>query len=159
MVLNFRSSHCGAVEMTPTSIHEGVGFMGWRSGVAVSCGGDHRSGWDIKLLWCRLAAVALIQPLEVPCAPGVALKKQKKKKKKKKKKEKEKRRERMKERRKEEGKNELYTYGVLYIFYYNFLFPLHVFVQLSSTETFIVLLDTTTNITTTTTSNCCCCYW
>ena len=48
--------------------------------VAVSCGGGHRQGSDLELLWlwCRLAT-ALTGPLawEPPYAVGVALKRQK----------------------------------------------------------------------------------
>ena len=50
----------------------------------MSCGVGHRCGSDPLLLWlwCRLAAIALIQPLawEPPYVMGVALKIQKKKK-------------------------------------------------------------------------------
>ena len=51
--------------------------MDWGSGVAMSCGVGRRRGSDPALLWCRLAAVALIQPLDLepPCATSVALKK------------------------------------------------------------------------------------
>ena len=53
----------------------------------MSCGVGHRSGSDPPLLWlgCRLAAIALTEPLdwEPPYAMGVALKSKKKKKKKK----------------------------------------------------------------------------
>ena len=57
--------------------------------MAVSCGIGCRQGSDPMRLWCRLAAVALIQPLawDLPYAMGTALKGKKKKKKKKKKKE------------------------------------------------------------------------
>ena len=52
----------------------------------MSCGGSHRRDLDLELLWlwCRLAAVALIQSLagEIQYATGAALKTQKKKKKK-----------------------------------------------------------------------------
>ena len=48
------------------------------SGVAMSCGVGCRVGLDLSLpwLWCRLAAVAPIQPLawEPPYAAGGALK-------------------------------------------------------------------------------------
>ena len=49
----------------------------------MSCGVCHRRSLDLALLWNRLAAVALIRPLdwELPYATGVALKKAKKKKK------------------------------------------------------------------------------
>ena len=53
--------------------------------VAVGCGVGHRRGSDPKVLglWCRLVAVVelQIQPLawELPCALGVALKKNKQK--------------------------------------------------------------------------------
>ena len=66
----------------PTSIVEDSssvpGLPQWfkGSGIAMSCG--HRRGLDLALLWlwCRLAAVAPIQPLtwEPPCAAGGALK-------------------------------------------------------------------------------------
>ena len=59
----------------------------------MSCGIGHRFGSDPTLLWlwCRLAAVALIQPLvwEPPYAEGAAIKKKKKKKKRKEKEKKE----------------------------------------------------------------------
>ena len=52
--------------------------MGQGSGVAISCGIGHRHGLDPMLLWlwCRMAAVALIQPLawELPYSVGAALK-------------------------------------------------------------------------------------
>ena len=60
----------------------------------MSCGVDHRGSSDPALLWlwlwCRLAAVAAIQPLagELPYAVSVALKSKAKGKKKKKKKKK-----------------------------------------------------------------------
>ena len=49
------------------------------AGVARSCGVGHRRGSAATLLWCRLAAVALILPLTwtLPCATGAALKKKK----------------------------------------------------------------------------------
>ena len=52
-------------------------LTGWESRVAMSCGVDRRQGSDPVLLWCRPAAVALIQPLawELPYAAGAALKK------------------------------------------------------------------------------------
>ena len=58
--------------------------MGRQSGISVSCGVDLRHGLDPMLLWlwCRPAAVALIQPLvwQPPYATGVALQSKKKKK-------------------------------------------------------------------------------
>ena len=55
------------------------------AGLPVSCGVGHRLGLDLVLLWlwCRLEAVALIQPLawESPNPAGAALKAKKKKKK------------------------------------------------------------------------------
>ena len=60
--------------------------MGGQSSVAVSCGVGHRCGSEPVLLWwwCRLADVALIQPLawEILDATSVALKSEKKKKRK-----------------------------------------------------------------------------
>ena len=54
----------------------------------MSCGVGRRCCSDLALLWlrCRLAAVALIQPLvwKPPYAEGAAIKRQKKKKKRKK---------------------------------------------------------------------------
>ena len=72
-----------------TSIHEDAGFIpglvSRRSGIAVSSGLGHRCSLDPALLWlwCRLEAVALIQPLawELPYAAGAALKKKERKKK------------------------------------------------------------------------------
>ena len=82
--------------MNPNSIHEGSGstpgLAQWVKdlGITVSCGVGRRCGSDPVLLWlwCRTAAVALIQPLvwEPPYAAGTALKRQKEKKRKEKKK-------------------------------------------------------------------------
>ena len=62
-------------------------ISGLGSGIAVSCGVDHRHSSDPALLWlwCTLAATAPIQPLawEPPCAARADLKRQQKKKKKK----------------------------------------------------------------------------
>ena len=59
--------------------------MSWGSGAAVSCGVGRKRSLDPVLLWlwCRLASVSLIQPLDwqLPYAAGAALKKFKKKKK------------------------------------------------------------------------------
>ena len=58
-------------------------LSGLRISVAVSRGVGHRHGLDPTLLWlwCRLVAVAPIQPLalEPPYATGAGLKSQKKK--------------------------------------------------------------------------------
>ena len=75
----------------PTRDHEDANSIpapcsvGQGSSVAVRCGVGCRRGSDPPLLCCRLAAVALIQPLtwELPHAIGTYLKKIKKKKKKK----------------------------------------------------------------------------
>ena len=57
-------------------------LSGLGSGVAVSCGIGHRRCSDPTLLWlwCRPAAIALIQPVawELPYAANAALKKAKK---------------------------------------------------------------------------------
>ena len=57
--------------------------MGYRSGIAVSCGVGHGRGLDPTLLWLwgRPVASALVQPLawEPPYAMGVDLKRQKSK--------------------------------------------------------------------------------
>ena len=61
--------------------------MGYRAGVAVSCGAGHRRGSDPELLWLwhRLVATSpATSPIrhlawEPPYPAGVALKKQKKK--------------------------------------------------------------------------------
>ena len=77
--------------MNPTSIREdkdsipGLAQGIKESGIAMSCGMDHRRASDLALLWlwCRSAAAVLVRPLtwELPCAMGVALKKAKKAKK------------------------------------------------------------------------------
>ena len=58
--------------------------MGYRSGIAMSCGVGQRRGLDLALLWlwCRQVTTALIQPLawELPYAMGLALKENKNKK-------------------------------------------------------------------------------
>ena len=68
-----RSSCHGSVVMNPTSIHEDASSIPGLS----QCVTDSALLW----LWCRPAAVALIQPLawEHPYAMGAALKRQKKK--------------------------------------------------------------------------------
>ena len=63
----------------PTQCPWGYGFNPWPgsvglgSGIATSCGVDHRRGWDVVLpwLWHRPAAAALIWPLawKLPYAP------------------------------------------------------------------------------------------
>ena len=54
--------------------------MGYRSGIAMSCGAGHRRGLDLALLWLwrRPVATALIWPLvwEPPYAVGAALERQ-----------------------------------------------------------------------------------
>ena len=73
-----------------TTIHEDAGSIpgsvGEGFGVAMSCGVGQRHGLDPMLLWlwCRLAAVALIQPLawEPPYAVGADLRSKKSKNKK-----------------------------------------------------------------------------
>ena len=71
--------------MSLTSSHDSVGLIpcpaGLGSGIAMSCGVGHRHRSDPVLLWlwCRWAAVALIQPLawEFLYATGAALKSKK----------------------------------------------------------------------------------
>ena len=69
------------------SIHEDAGLIPglthWlRIGIAMGCGVAHRCSWNPALLWlwCRLAAIALFQPVasEPPYATGAALKRQNK---------------------------------------------------------------------------------
>ena len=68
-ILKLGSSRCGSGLTSPTSIHEDVDLISdlaqWvkGSGVALSCGISHRHSSDPALLWlwCRSAAVALIQ--------------------------------------------------------------------------------------------------
>ena len=59
--------------MNPTRIHEVVGSIPGLSGLRIQCCIS-----DLMWLWCRLAAIALIQHLtwEPPYVTGVALKKQ-----------------------------------------------------------------------------------
>ena len=83
------SSHCVAAETNPTGNHEDagsiLGLVQWvqGSGTAVSCAIGRRCSLDPELLWlwCRMAAVALIQSLawELPYAASVALKRKKEK--------------------------------------------------------------------------------
>ena len=80
------SSHRGAVEMNPMSIHDDVGLnpglpVRQGSSIAMSCGVVCKRGLDPALLWHALAAIAPIQPLawELPRASGAALKSKKKK--------------------------------------------------------------------------------
>ena len=58
--------------------------MGQGSSIAMICGVGCKRASDLALLWlwCRPAAVPLIQPLaqELPCAVGTALKSKKKRK-------------------------------------------------------------------------------
>lgn len=62
--MRFRSSHCGAVEMNLTSIHEDVGSIpglrpvGLGSGIAVSYGIGCGCGSDLVLLWQCYRSVA-----------------------------------------------------------------------------------------------------
>ena len=82
-----RSSRRGTVEMSLTRNREVSGpipgLTQWVKepllGVAMSCGMGCGRGSDLALLWCRLAAVALIGPWETPCATSIAIKSKKKK--------------------------------------------------------------------------------
>jgi len=86
--LQWGSSHCGSAVTNPSNIHEDVGSIPgpthWvtGSGIALSYGVGHRRGLDpvLLLLWRRLAAAALIQPLawELLYAAGVAIKRKNK---------------------------------------------------------------------------------
>ena len=79
-----QESHCGSAVTNPTSICEDMdwipGLDQWvkGSGIAMSCGADHRYNSDLAVLWLwhRPAATAPIQPLawELPYAAGKALK-------------------------------------------------------------------------------------
>ena len=62
------SSHCGSVEMNPTSLHEDVGLIP----SLAQCLKDPVLPW----LWYRLAAAALVRPLawELPYVSHAALK-------------------------------------------------------------------------------------
>ena len=80
-------SCCGTSERNPPSINEDAGsILGLAQrvgecGIAVSCGAGHRCCSDPSLLWlwCRIAAVALIQHLawELPYPAGAAPKSKK----------------------------------------------------------------------------------
>ena len=77
----FRSSHCGAVEMNPTRNHKAVGsipgLVQWVKDLVlpVSCGISRRHGL-VLWLWRRPAATAPIRPpaWEPPYVMGAALK-------------------------------------------------------------------------------------
>ena len=78
------SSHCGAAQRNPNSIHEGLnskprpGSVGRGSSIAMSCGIGRRCSSDPKLLWLwrRTAATALIAPppWDPPCSAPADLK-------------------------------------------------------------------------------------
>ena len=59
---NNRSSHCGAAEMNLTRIHEVAGL--------IPALGQWAKDPKLLWLWCRAAAVALIQPLAWEALPG-----------------------------------------------------------------------------------------
>ena len=80
---SLRSSRCGSVVYEPDQYPWGWSLAllsGLGSSIAVSCGVGQRRSLDPVLLWlwCRLAAIAPIQPLawEPPYAMGEALDKQ-----------------------------------------------------------------------------------
>ena len=81
------SSRCGSVvnksNWEPCKFHPWPFSVGYRSGVAMSCGVGCRRGLDPELpwLWPRPAATAPIRPLawEPPYAAGAALEKTKNK--------------------------------------------------------------------------------
>ena len=74
--VEWRSSHCGAGEVNPTSIHEDAGFDPWPhsvgqgSSIAVSYGVGHRRSLDPAWLWLQCRPLAW----ELPYAMGLALK-------------------------------------------------------------------------------------
>ena len=75
-----RRSGRGSVVNEPNWYPWGRGFKPWLcSGAVMSCGGGHRQGSALGLLWCRLAAIVPILPLawKPPYMAGAALKKKK----------------------------------------------------------------------------------